>query len=127
MLFSDLLTSCRSSSSKNWKADKDFARKLNFEDLKFPVKIRDIHKVEKKNAIIISVFDFENKEKYPIYVLKKCCQEKRVDLLLKEQEGKRYHVLIKHFNTFMYDQIVTSWKKRFFVVIVYNLLAQQKY
>ena len=27
------------------KADKDFAKKLDFEDIKFPVKIRDIHKI----------------------------------------------------------------------------------
>ena len=30
------------------KIDKDFARKRDFKDIKFPVKIRDIHKVEKK-------------------------------------------------------------------------------
>ena len=29
------------------KADKDFAKKLNFKDIKFPAKIRDIHKIEK--------------------------------------------------------------------------------
>ena len=30
------------------KADKDFDKKLNFKDINFPVKIRDIHKVEKR-------------------------------------------------------------------------------
>ena len=30
------------------KADKDFAKKLDFKDIKFPVKIRDIHKIGKK-------------------------------------------------------------------------------
>ena len=30
------------------KADKDFAKTLDFKDIKFPVKIRDIHKIEKK-------------------------------------------------------------------------------
>ena len=32
------------------KADRDFAKKkkLDFKDIKFPVKIRDIHKIEKK-------------------------------------------------------------------------------
>ena len=61
------------------KADKDFATTLDFKDINFPVKIRDIHKIEKKNSIGISVFDFENEEKYPIYV-SKCCEEKHVDL-----------------------------------------------
>ena len=35
---------------------------------KFPVKVRDIHKIEKKNSISISVVDYEKKKKYPIYV-----------------------------------------------------------
>ena len=30
------------------KADKDFAARLDFIDKKFPVKIRGIHKIEKK-------------------------------------------------------------------------------
>ena len=34
--------------AKITKADKDFAKKLDFKDIKFPVKIRDIHKIEKK-------------------------------------------------------------------------------
>ena len=53
------------------KADKDFEKKLDFKDIKFPLKIRDIHKIEKKNCIGISVFGYENKEKRPISVSKK--------------------------------------------------------
>ena len=30
------------------KVDRDFAKRLDFKDIKFPVKIRDIHKIEKK-------------------------------------------------------------------------------
>ena len=30
------------------KSDKDFAKRLDFKDIKFPVKMRDIHKIEKK-------------------------------------------------------------------------------
>ena len=33
------------------EADKDFVKKLDFENIKFPVKIRDIHKMEKKKRI----------------------------------------------------------------------------
>ena len=29
-------------------ADKDFLKSLDFKDIKFPIKIRDIHKIEKK-------------------------------------------------------------------------------
>ena len=34
--------------AKITKADKDFAKRLDFKDIKFPVKIRDIHKIEKR-------------------------------------------------------------------------------
>ena len=49
------------------KADKDFEKRLDFKDIKFPVKFRDICKTEKRNSIGISVFGYENNEKYPIY------------------------------------------------------------
>ena len=63
------------------KVDKDFAKKLDFEDIKFRVKVRDIHKIEKKNSISVGVFGYKNKEKHPSYVSKKCCEQKHVDLL----------------------------------------------
>ena len=52
------------------KADKDFAKKLDSKDIKFPVKLRDISQIEKSNSISIRVFDYENKEKHSIYVSK---------------------------------------------------------
>ena len=61
--------------ARTTKADKDFARELDFKDIKLLVKIRHIHKIEEKNFIAISVFSYENKEKYPIYVSKKFCEE----------------------------------------------------
>ena len=61
------------------KADEDFAKRIYFKDMKFPVKTRRIHKIGKKNSISISVCGYENKEKYPIYVPKKCCEEKHVE------------------------------------------------
>ena len=56
------------------KADKDFAKKLDFKDKNFQSSL--------ENSIGISLFGYENKEKHPIYVSKKCCEEKHVDLLL---------------------------------------------
>ena len=82
------------------KAEKDIAKKLDFKDIKFPLKVRDIHKIEKKNSIGISVFGYENKEKH-------------VDLLLREEEGKKHYVLIKDFNTFTYDLTLHRDRKHF--------------
>ena len=35
---------------------KNFAKKLDFKDTKFPVKVRDIHKIEKKRIPLALVF-----------------------------------------------------------------------
>ena len=80
---------------------------------KSPVKIRDIHKNEKINSISISVFGSQNKEKRPIYVSKKCYKEKHDDPLFIGEEGRRHYVLIKDFNTFMFDHTLHRGRKHF--------------
>ena len=67
--------------AKITKPDKDRTKTLDFKDINFPVKIRDTHKIERKNLIDIRNVAYENKEKYRIYVSKKCCEEKHVCLL----------------------------------------------
>ena len=52
------------------KTDKEFSKKLDSKDIKFPVKLRDISQIEKSNSISIRVFSYGNKEKYSIYVSK---------------------------------------------------------
>ena len=54
-------------SARITKADRDFAEKIDFKGIKFPVEIRGIHKIE-KTSISISVFGYENKEKQWLYV-----------------------------------------------------------
>ena len=58
-------------------ADIAFAKTLNFKDITFLVKIN-----RKLKSTGIDVFGYENKDKYPIYASKNCCEEKHVDLLL---------------------------------------------
>ena len=64
------------------KAGKYFDKKLVFKDIRFPVKMIGIHKIEKKNSFDITVFGCGNKEKHLTYVSKKGCEEKHVDLSL---------------------------------------------
>ena len=97
------------------KTDQEFAKRLDFNGIKFPVKIRNIQKIEKRNSIGINVFRYVNREKHPSYVSKQYCEELHVYSLLTGEEGKRYYFLIKDFNAFI------------FVDIVYNLLLQKKY
>ena len=49
------------------------------------------------------VFGYENKEKCPIYVSKKTCEEKDVELLLKGEGEEKHYALINDFNRFMND------------------------
>ena len=49
-------------------------------------------------------------KKNNLLISKKYCDEKHVDLLMIGDKGKIHYVLIKDFNTLMYDH-VTLWKK----------------
>ena len=89
-------------SVRNKDVEKLYGDKLDFEDIKLSVKFRDIHQIERKKPIDISVSDYENKKKYPISVSQNCCEDKHVDLLLIEERDKKYYVFIKDFNIFMY-------------------------
>ena len=65
------------------------------------------------NPITFIVFVYKNKEKYPIYVSKQCCIEKYVLLLLIGKEQKTHYILIKDFNTYIYDHILNHRRKHF--------------
>ena len=59
-------------------------------------------------------------KKYPIYASKKWCEEKHLDLLfieeekmVKAKEAKRHHILIRDFNTFMFDYVLHHERRHF--------------
>ena len=57
------------------KVYKDFAHRLTFKYIKFTVKRRrEHHKIGEKNSIGISVFGYDNKQKYRVFVSKKYCE-----------------------------------------------------
>ena len=80
---------------------------------KISSKPRDIHKIEKNISIGSRVFDYEDKVKYSIYVSKKFCDEKHVDLLLIDEADEKHYVLIKNFNTFIYYHTCDHGRKIF--------------
>ena len=53
-------------------------------------------------------------------------KENIVDSLLIGDESKNHYVLIKDFNTFMFDHAPYLGRKHIFVHIVYMLLVQKK-
>ena len=50
------------------KIDKKIVEKLNYDEIEFPVKEKDLNEIEVKNKIYINVFAYENELVFPIYV-----------------------------------------------------------
>ena len=94
------------------KTDKQYVEKLDYSNIDFPVSVKHYNKIEKQNSINISVFGYENKEPYPIYVSKEKYEDHMELLLITKYENKHY-VLIKDFNKFMYNQTKHKERKHF--------------
>ena len=78
-----IIKCCRPSTSKKYKADEDFQKRLHF--------TRGILKFDKENFIGISVFPYEDRVKYLVDVSQECCENKHVHfLLIGEGEQKHY-------------------------------------
>ena len=94
------------------KSDKEFIEKLDYSGIEFPITIKQINKIEKKNSIRINVFGYEEKQPYPIYISDEKYEDHMELLLITKDENKHY-VLIKDFNKFMYQQTKHKERKHF--------------
>ena len=67
---------------------KQYENDLNFDGINFPIKIKDIPKIEKMNNLSINVLSNEQKEIIPIYVSKQkhIPYEEIIDLFLIKNE-----------------------------------------
>ena len=94
------------------KSDKEYVNKLDYSGVEFPIAVKHYNRIEKQNSVNISVFGYENKQPYPIYVSKEKYEDHMELLLVTEKENKHY-VLIKDFNRFMYSQTKHEHRKHF--------------
>ena len=94
------------------KSDKAYIEKLDYSEIQFPVTIKQINKIEKKNNIRINVFGYEKRQPYPVYISKEMYKDHMELLLITKDENKHY-VLIKDFNKFMYNQTKHKERKHF--------------
>ena len=85
------------------KSDKQHIQDLDYSGIEFPVTTKQYNKIEKQNEININVFGYENKQPYPIHVSKEKYNN-QMNLLLITEDDKKHYVLIKDFNSFMYNQ-----------------------
>ena len=83
------------------------------EDVRSPVNIRDIHKIEKKNSIVINIFGYENKKKeiFALYV-KKCYQKTFGSVIIRRKRQKLL-CYYQDFNTFMHNHTLHRGRKYF--------------
>ena len=88
------------------KADKDFTKWYDFKDIK-------LRKLKKRIPSAVVLFWLCRQGKTSNLCIWKCFEEKHVDLLLSREEGKRHYVLIKDFNTFMYNHTLHHGRKTF--------------
>ena len=88
----------------------------------FPINVRDIHKVEKKNSIAISVFGYEIKEKHQIYVSRKNVVKKTCQLVIDRRNWQKsitFSIIIRCSENTMEENM--------FFVNVHKPSVQKKY
>ena len=66
------------------------------------MQIKDVGKIEKQNSINISIFGYENEKLYPIRISREEYDD-HMDLLYITEVKNSHYVLIKNFNSLMYN------------------------
>ena len=94
------------------KVDRQYVEKLDYSNIDFPVSVKHYRKIEKQNSINISVFGYEDRQPYPIYVSKEKYED-HMELLHVTKDENKHYVLIKDFNKFMYNQTKHKERKNF--------------
>ena len=80
------------------KTDKQYIEKLDYSGIEFPVNVKQVNKIEKQNKINISVFGYEEKQPFPIYVSKEKFED-HMELLLITKDEKQALYPHKRFQT----------------------------
>ena len=87
---------------------------LNFKEINFPVKVKDITKFENNNLDLpgINVFSVNDNNKiYPLRINQKDCQ-KSIDLFLYTEDEKQHYTLIKNFSRLVRSQITKDTTRK---------------
>ena len=94
------------------RVDKQFIEGLDYTNIEFPVSQRQHNKIEKQNDIRINVFGYEKGQPFPIHISKEEFKD-QMNLLLITKDEKKHYVLIKDFNSFVYNQSKHKERKHF--------------
>ena len=94
------------------KVAKQMINELNYDGITFPVTQKQYNKIEMQSNIRINVSGYKKGQPFPIHISKEEF-EKQMNLLLITNDEKKHYVLIKDFNSFMYDQSKHKERKHF--------------
>ena len=105
---------------------KDLELSLDYEGIKFPVKISDIDRIERKNKINISVFGYKGRKQfYPIRISKSEHKDHMELLLLGDGEGSLHYVLIKDVNRMLYSVSKHEHKQHFCLHCLHSCTSKE--
>ena len=105
------------------KEDKRLIEGLNYKGIEFPVSQKHYNKIEKQNSIRINVFGYEKGQPFPIHISKETFKD-QMNLLLITKDEKKHYVLIKDFNSFMYNQSKHRQRKHFCMYCLQCFLSE---
>ena len=94
------------------RVDKKIADTLDYDDIKFPVKVKNVGVIEDKNEICINVFSYEEKIVCPVYVSRKEYDD-CMNLLMIHEGDRSHYVYVKDFNRLMLKANKHQGKKWF--------------
>ena len=106
------------------KGDKQMINELNYDGITFLVMQKQYNKIETKNSIRINVFGYENGQPFPIHISKAAFKD-QMNLLLITKDEKKHYVLIRDFNSFMYNQTKHKNKKHFCMYCLQCFLSER--
>ena len=92
-------------------SDREFVQRLDYSGITFPVQIKDIKKIEKRNSININVFGYDHGRLFPIRISYEHHND-HMELLYIE-DNKSHYVYIKDFNGLMFNFTKHKGSKHF--------------
>ena len=84
----------------------------NYDGITFSAMQKQYNKIETQNNIGINVFGYEKGQQFPIHISKEEF-ENQMNFLLITKNEKKHYVLIKNFNSFLYNQSKHRERKHF--------------
>ena len=104
---------------------KKYENNLNFKQINFPVKVKDITKFENQNPDLLGINVFsvnDNNKVYPLRINQKKCKkvskndrQKSIDLFLHSDGEKQHYSLIKNFSRLVRSQITKDISRKIYI------------